>query len=195
MLKVTYIDEGLLVQVPYMPKVHAALKRIGSTEFSHKHKGWIMQRQFEDLIKKKLVHYFGAFDDDCAETTDVEITFKREIEVRRRPVTIAGRIFARAYGRDTGACVGTDIALLDGEITSGGSHANWTSIVKPGAKFKVLKLYTPLLDEFINKPDDYDVEIISRDTDEPFNTFYNFLPFVPDDLLVQECIRRELQLS
>jgi len=64
MLKITHIDEGLLVQIPYMPKVNAALKRIGEARYSRDHKGWIMQPCFEGLIKEKLVHYFGAYDDE-----------------------------------------------------------------------------------------------------------------------------------
>lgn len=192
MLKVTKIEEGLLVQIPYMPKVNAALKRLGEARYSHDHKGWIMQPCFEGLIKEKLIHYFGAYDDELAEKVDVEVTFKQGVEVTKRPVSVAGRVFARAHGRDTGAATGEGVALLDGSITSGGSNKTWSSIVKAGAKFRVVDLYLGLLQEFENKPDQYEVEI-KYEFDESFS-FVNFMPIVPDDLLIQECIERGLQI-
>ncbi len=192
MLKVTQIDEGLLVQIPYMPKVNAALKRIGEARYSSDHKGWIMQPCFEGLIKEKLVHYFGAYDDEQATKIDVEVTFKKDMEIDKRPVTVAGRIFARARGRDSGAATGDGVALLEGLIDSGGSVRTWSSIVKAGAKFRVMKLYEPLVKEFESKPEQFDIEV--KGDIKGIGSFVNFLPIVPDDLLIQECIERGLQI-
>jgi len=192
MLKITHIDEGLLVQIPYMPKVNATLKRLGKTSYSHEHRGWIMQPCFEGLIKEKLIHYFGAYDDEHATKIDVEVTFKRDMEVDKRPVTVAGRVFARAHGRDTGAATGEGVALLEGLIDSGGSIRTWSSIVKAGAKFRVMKLYEPLVKEFESKPEQFDIQV--KGDIEGIGSFVNFLPIVPDDLLIQECIERRLQI-
>ncbi|WP_189378858.1 hypothetical protein [Thalassotalea profundi] len=151
-----------------------------------------MQTEFEDLIRAKLIHYFGACDDVSAEKVDVVITFKRTVEVRKRPVSIAGRIFARAHGRDTGASTGDGIALLDGDITSGGSNANWTSVVESGAKFRVNGLYARLVTEFENKPDQFDIELL---TDiEEFNPLIKFLPDLSDECLIKECAKRGIQI-
>ncbi|GHE96727.1 hypothetical protein GCM10011501_27780 [Thalassotalea profundi] len=192
MLKISHLEHNLLVQIPYMPKVNAALKRIGKAEYSYQLEGWVMQTEFEDLIRAKLIHYFGACDDVSAEKVDVVITFKRTVEVRKRPVSIAGRIFARAHGRDTGASTGDGIALLDGDITSGGSNANWTSVVESGAKFRVNGLYARLVTEFENKPDQFDIELL---TDiEEFNPLIKFLPDLSDECLIKECAKRGIQI-
>ncbi|GAN46095.1 hypothetical protein ABID82_001607 [Methylobacterium sp. PvP062] len=47
----------------------------------------------------------------------------------RSPVEVAGRLIARAFDRDSGAKLGDGIVLLSGNVTSGGSRANWKTIV------------------------------------------------------------------
>lgn len=43
------------------------------------------------------------------------------------PITYAGRVLARAFGRDGGARLGTGVAILAGDIGSGGSRRYWTT--------------------------------------------------------------------
>ena len=61
-------------------------------------------------------------------------------EILRGPITICGITLARAFGRDGGAKLGSNVALLAGEIDSGGSCKNWTTRASVGTTFKLHSL-------------------------------------------------------
>ena len=77
----------------------------------------------------------------------VDIEAQDDIRSRyQEDVTFMGYPIARAFGRDSGAKLGENVALLAGQISSGGSVKNWVSIVRKGSTFRLVVSKT-LLDE------------------------------------------------
>lgn len=76
----------------------------------------------------------------------VDIEARDDIYGIQDDVTFMGYPIARAFGRDTGAKLGENVALLDGQISSGGSVKNWTTVVRKGSTFRLI-VSKVLLDE------------------------------------------------
>ena len=94
------------------------------------------------------------------EMVAVEITAKSNLSCSRGPVTFLGYPIARAFDRDSGAKLGTGVSMIEGDITSGGSRANWTSNVDKGSVFR-LQVPKKMLDK-LNQPtaDKWDIKLI-----------------------------------
>lgn len=87
----------------------------------------------------------------------IEITAITEIRKRCASIDFIGRRICKAFSRASGARIETDIALVSGYATSGGSYKNWETILEEGA---VLRLQMPgkLLENYQDKR--FDVKII-----------------------------------
>ena len=70
----------------------------------------------------------------------IEITAIEEIYEYGKGIEFLGKPLCRAFERDSGARISTDIALLSGYATSGGSRKNWATILDEGT---VLRLQIP----------------------------------------------------
>ncbi|MEZ9056854.1 hypothetical protein [Vibrio pelagius] len=87
----------------------------------------------------------------------VEITSIEEIREYGKGIEFIGRPLCRAFGRDSGARIDSDIALISGYATSGGSHKNWATILNEDS---VLRLQIPSAILEIHQDDRFDVKII-----------------------------------
>lgn len=70
------------------------------------------------------------------ETIKVRITAKTDRKARYS-VQFMGVKVAVAFGRDSGAKVGYDAIMIEGNIDSGGSRANWYCFVAAGSIFEL----------------------------------------------------------
>ncbi|HBC3374056.1 TPA: hypothetical protein KDY48_004316 [Vibrio parahaemolyticus] len=70
----------------------------------------------------------------------VELHFNDEQASLCKPVAFLGYTLARATGRDSGAVLGDQAMLINGDIRSGGSAKNWTTIIEAGS---ILRLDVP----------------------------------------------------
>lgn len=87
----------------------------------------------------------------------VEITAIEEIREYGKAIEFLGCPLCRAFGRDSGARIDSDIALISGYATSGGSHKNWATILNEDS---VLRLQVPSTILEIHEDDRFDVKII-----------------------------------
>lgn len=87
----------------------------------------------------------------------IELTAKEEIREYGSGIEFAGLLLCRAFGRDSGARVHTDVALISGYATSGGSVKNWATILDEGS---VLRLQVPSKLLEVHQDDRFDVKII-----------------------------------
>lgn len=116
--------------------------------------------------KEQNAWIFPGFVSDEVEELDeiynsapitVEITAIEEIREYGKGIEFLGRPLCRAFGRDSGARIDSDIALISGFATSGGSHKNWATILKEDS---VLRLQVPSAILEIHQDDRFDVKII-----------------------------------
>lgn len=86
----------------------------------------------------------------------VDITAIEEIREYGKGIEFLGRPLCRAFGRDSGARIDNDIALISGYATSGGSNKNWATILNEDS---VLRLQVPSAILEIHRDDRFDVKI------------------------------------
>ncbi|EMK3450285.1 hypothetical protein V8087_002631 [Vibrio vulnificus] len=87
----------------------------------------------------------------------VEITALDEIRACAKGLDFLGRPLCRAFSRDSGARIDSDVALISGCATSGGWQENWTTILKEGS---VLRFQIPSKLLEIHQDESFDVKII-----------------------------------
>lgn len=106
---------------------------------------------------------YGYTDEEQGETITAKVTFTKDVYEECDSVVILGKTVARAYGRDTGAKPGEDVLLQEGTLTSGGSRANWRSIVRAGAVVTLYNVSKALYDAKKDSlPDGVTVEVIEE---------------------------------
>lgn len=74
------------------------------------------------------------------ELVGVELTATRDIGRIKSPVSFLGYPLAAAKSRGYGATLESDVALIKGRATSGGSYKNWETVIESGT---VLRLHIP----------------------------------------------------
>lgn len=115
-------------------------------------KTWV----FSDLVAAEVEELDALYNDD---TIIIDITAQRNICEGRGPVTFCGYVIARAFGRDSGAKLGDDVAQISGRIFSSGSMKNWATEIESGSKFR-LRISKNLLAEnlFGSETKDWTIE-------------------------------------
>ena len=73
---------------------------------------------------------------EAAKKIKLRITALQSIH-RRYGVDFMGVRVAVAFGRDSGAKVGRNVRMIDGDIDSGGSRVNWYCSVDAGSVFEL----------------------------------------------------------
>lgn len=116
--------------------------------------------------KEQNAWIFPGFVSDEVEELDdiynsvpitVEITAIEEILEYGKGIEFLGRPLCRAFSRDSGARIDSEVALISGCATSGGSQKNWATILNEDS---VLRLQVPLEILEIHQDDRFDVKII-----------------------------------
>ena len=65
------------------------------------------------------------------------VRFPRGFIASQGPVVLLGRALVTATGRDSGAKLGDGVRLREGDVTSGGSAKNWTTVVQDDTELAV----------------------------------------------------------
>jgi len=153
------------VSVPYSLDFNDKAKKLGGKWAKSDYHGgkWVFNAQVENLVRDLCLDIFGT--DGTMSVNTVTVKIKKSAYHLKGPVSFHGRTLASAYGRDTGAKLGVDVALLDGEITSGGSFKNWytevngTFLIHNFPKSKAEKLGLEIIEQ------DIDVKIKNLETE------------------------------
>ena len=133
MLSVTENGDLAYIYTPYNPRFVAAVKKISGARWVPKEKAWCVGIQSLDHVREIMYDIYGETDLEQAEMKTLKIRILKKAETLRGPVTLAGRVLARAFNRDSGAIIGEDCELNKGEIRSGGSIINWTTVIEEGS--------------------------------------------------------------
>lgn len=107
-------------------------------KFDADKKFWLFPVSRADAVREAAQRVYGVRPAREGEArVTVRLTARREISVRCAPIMYKGILIAEARGRDSGAKIGPDCALLSGVVTSGGSRDNWRTEVRPGAVIEI----------------------------------------------------------
>lgn len=111
--------EKLFIKTRYNSELVKRCKALGGT-WDDKEKVWVFDAHFESEVSDLEYEY-------CSDEVFLEVKFISNHFRRRGPIEIFGYTIARAWGRDSGARLSDDVALIEGDIDSGGSVKNWTT--------------------------------------------------------------------
>lgn len=127
------------VFTPYNKDFVAKIKQIGGARWNGSARCWTVPEAEVDTVREYMRDVYGETDlPDEGERITVEVTFNES--AYDREITIFGRQICRAFGRDSGARLGDDVTLIEGDIGSGGSRANWNAYIHEGARFRIRNL-------------------------------------------------------
>lgn len=158
-IRVDISGDTASVYTPYNTDFVSAVRRIGGSRWDRSRKCWEFPAQAIDAVRLIMKEVYGETDIETAEKVSVRVTFTDELCGDRKPVTLFGKTIASAFGRDSGAKVGEDVAFINKMPRSGGSVKNWLTVVPKGA---VAEIRDVVLANVKAGPE-YTVEFIKKD--------------------------------
>jgi hypothetical protein len=100
---------------------------------------WKFKTAVQQDVERALDEIFGHHGDG-GEAVTLTVTVNSFMKAEKSPVKLGPYVLSRAYGRDSGARTGDDVAIIQGKIRSGGSRAKWTSCVEAETVFKIMSV-------------------------------------------------------
>lgn len=148
------------VYTPYNSSFVSAVRKIGGAKWDAEGKAWMVPTASLPQVREIMRNIWGEDDqlDTCKRVT-VRLTFREICSAECRPVEILGKTVSKAYGRDSGARPGDDVAFEAGGPRSGGSRANWRSVVEEGSVAILRNVPETMLDK-AELPEGVTMEII-----------------------------------
>lgn len=137
------IDGELKVTTPYNADFVAKCRNFRG-KWKKEENAWYFDDSIIEHVRKAMIDFFGTTGEKPYNNCILEVcNFTHS--AMTAPVILFGRTIAKAFGRDSGARLGDDIVLIDGDIDSGGSAKNWsTNIIN--ATFRINNFPEPSLD-------------------------------------------------
>jgi hypothetical protein len=139
-MKIATEADRVTVTVEYHPDFPKRARNFGG-RWDAAAKTWSFDPRDRDRVLALLRDVYGT--DGTAPSTDL-VTLRVTVPVgktwyspRRESLFCAGRLVARAYGRDSGARLGPDVVLLEGHARSNGSRASWYAEIKGPAVVEI----------------------------------------------------------
>lgn len=182
-------DATLLICIEYWPQAVYKIKQLGQAKWDSTLKGWRVSTDYKDEVKKILLDYYGTDGSFSEKRVTIELLANQDIKAPQKPVLFAGKAVAQAFHRDSGARVGPNVALIEGDINSGGSSKNWETIVEKGSRFKLMHVNEQLLSFENDKLFSYKI----IDSNKPKKL--SRLRKVSDEELITECLSRKLTVE
>lgn len=143
-IKVTIKDGRASVFTPFNRDFVAAIKsNIGGRKWDADNKCWTVPEESLPQVRQIMMDVYGETDlPDAGGSVTVKLTIKEDLSEYCDGVIRFKKVLALARDRDSGARAGEDVTYLEGKPTSGGSRANWKSIVPEGCV--ILLRHVPL---------------------------------------------------
>lgn len=127
---------------PYNVEFVRRIKLSGG-KWSAASKRWYVPEPALPAVRAMMAEVYGETDEGPAsEYVTLVVEWLEDDGVTCGPVTLAGRVIASAWGRDSGAKPGTNVSFIAGSPASGGSVKNWQTQVPEGCVVEIY--YVPL---------------------------------------------------
>lgn len=154
-------DGRAYLSTPYSTEFIQRIKRCGG-RWDAESRRWHVPEDALPVARTIMREIYGETDEAPAvETVTLEATFTRDAVGYGAPIELAGRVIARAWGRDSGARSGNEVAFVEGNPTSGGSTRNWTTIVPAGSVVLLFRVPIALAHKLLAAPpEDVNIRII-----------------------------------
>ncbi len=134
----TNTDTGFAyVHSPYNAEFVSRIKGIGGATWLSKNSAWRIPIAAVDAVREIMMDVYGETDQQASEKLSIRVRTINDLVERKGAITLFGASVAKARGRDSGAIPGEDVSFINGMPRSGGSFANWETIVPSGCEFVI----------------------------------------------------------
>lgn len=134
------------------------IKQVGA-RWDVSSKRWCINDQSVDVARKIMREVYGEDDQNQGEKVTVIVTFSAAQSALRSDYCLLGKVIAQAYGRDTGARVGEDVAFAEGAPQSGGSVKNWRTVIPAGSVVEIYDVPRSFAEQEIERSESENSEI------------------------------------
>lgn len=160
-IKIEIENEQAKIFTPYNSVFVDKIKNIGKARWNSQDKCWTIPADMIEPAREIMRGVYGYADNDVVEMVKVRVRTLKRLEGLRAPVELMGKVLSIAYGRDSGASPGEDVAYVSGQCRSGGSVKNWHSEVDEGSVIILNNVSKVLYERYLENPsEDLDVELI-----------------------------------
>ena len=143
------VNEGKAsIYTPYNAEFVRRIKKIGGSKWNSDDRCWIVPESTVESCREIMQDVYGETDISTTKKVDIRITFIECFSELCGSVTMFGKTIARAYGRDSGAKSGDDVAFISGLPESGGSVKNWKTIIPKGCVVDVYGVPEDMLSDY-----------------------------------------------
>lgn len=118
-----------LIKCPYNDALVGHLRQLGGKWTGSE---WRIDARDEGRARELLHTYYGTDGISAPDTVTLRVTWTADESQYGDSIKCHGRPIARAYGRDSGAKLGDNVAVLCGGFTSGGSVKHWCTWAPTG---------------------------------------------------------------
>lgn len=151
------------IRSPYNPDFVKRVKALGG-RWSAANRTWQVREEAIEAAREPTA------------TVTVVVKTTRMLVGDRKPIYLFGKLIASASGRDSGANVGDSVAFTEGRPTSGGSRANWTTIVPSESTIEIYNVAADYAKQ----------EIAKLDARDPYTATIKTVPQIDRDAVLVE---------
>lgn len=137
-IRIEQVGERIALTSPYHEDLPAKAKALAG-RFERATESWFFAACDLEHVRAMCRHIWGADDTDAGDAT-VRLRCIKGVRQERRGISLRGVPIARAFDRDNGAKLETDVVFLLGAPYSCGSKANWCTTIGEGAVFELRHL-------------------------------------------------------
>ena len=160
-MKIEIENEQAKIFTPYNNGFINKIKNIGKARWNSQDKCWTIPVDMIEPAREIMRDVYGCADNDVVEKIKVRVRTLKRLEELRVPVELMGKVLSIAYGRDSGASPGEDVAYVSGQCRSGGSVKNWHSEVDEGSVIILNNVSKTLYERYLENPsEELEVELI-----------------------------------
>lgn len=165
-------DGRVAAMTPYHPNFPARARALGGkfVDTTSGGKAWAFDARDEERVRAICLDIYGT-DGTPTDTVTLRVTALADMYEAAGSIYVAGRVLARAFGRDSGAKLGEGVVHLSGKMpNSGGSVRNWRTTVADGSVFEVRDVPRRAALEFIAEHADsckWHAEIVGEEPVDP----------------------------
>lgn len=182
MISIIEKENKILVSSPYSSEYVARAKKLNG-KWNPANRTWEFPSKALPVVRSLLIEVFGESDIPTAKKT-IKIKAKNDISMLRNSIEAFGKTLARATGRDSGARVSDNVALISGDIGSEGSVKNWRTYISKDSIFQLYEVPVSLIQ------DSEDFEVIeSKEEGQGADTMDKLLK----DLLEEESLSNKMK--
>lgn len=143
------------VTSPFNTEFVAKARKLGGKWNSS---AWVFDARDEERVRELCREYYGS-DGISEQTCTLRISYVDGAGAYQGPLTVHGRVIARATGRDSGAKLGESVIVLSGGFGSGGSAKNWTTYAHDNTVVLVRDFPRAVAERLVlDKPGKYAIE-------------------------------------